>query len=252
MAFVLVRVNREKLNPFWSLPALFIVTATSILIFRCIVATMHPVGDWASVLIYTHFRIDSLLFGVLLSYLYSFQPGLLERITRRFHGQLFAFAVCTVSIPVLFPIYESRVSYTIGFTLLYLGFGAILLITLFSTSRLKGALVRITAPLLVPIGQSSYSIYLWHMAAYFISVMLFPMHDTTNAFLYQVAAYLLGSTMIGLLMFRLIELPSLALREKYFSIRREKGSGIDNGTGMWGVWSKSRDRSPTPFFRHRT
>jgi peptidoglycan/LPS O-acetylase OafA/YrhL len=122
--------------------------------------------------------------------------------------------ISAILTPILFPLTESRFSYTIGFTVLYLGFGAILLLSLFSRSAAREWITRRCAFVLVPIGRCSYSIYLWHVMMYYAAARLFFGTGLTPlSFYMQVFTYFAGSIFVGMLMFRFVEVPALRIRD---------------------------------------
>src|SRR6202034_2841460 len=70
---LLLMLSRSKSSrPFQSIPVLFAFTAVCCLILRCITAMRGPYTPL--MLFSTHLRIDSLFFGVLLSYWYHYHP----------------------------------------------------------------------------------------------------------------------------------------------------------------------------------
>jgi peptidoglycan/LPS O-acetylase OafA/YrhL len=145
----------------------------------------------------THLRIDSLFFGVLLQWMRTFHPALFLSIARnRYSVVPVAGAIAMLAV---FPL-ESQVMHTIGFTVLYLGFGALLVM------MVDRPPMRILNPL-ARMGGYSYSIYLWHR----LFAILIP-HSGLPAF----ALYLALSIAWGILMAKLVELPALAVRDRLF------------------------------------
>ena len=113
---------------------------------------------------FSHLRMDSLFFGVLLAYLMNFSPKLMVKITQR-RLLLFYFGAGIVGVISYLNLLDWYVL-TFGLTLTYLGFGAILL-ALISTSETDGIFGRLLfsrlAQGIAMIGFYSYGIYLWHM-----------------------------------------------------------------------------------------
>jgi peptidoglycan/LPS O-acetylase OafA/YrhL len=144
----------------------------------------------------THLRIDSLLFGVLLGWMRHFRPALFARIASS--RLAFLPLVTAVAGLILFPV-ESPFMRTIGFSINYLGFGALLMIVL---DRKPRAFLR---PVSV-VGENSYSIYLWHM----LFAMLLP--QTGMWWI----AYLAMSVGAGIALSGLVEIPVLRLRDRLF------------------------------------
>jgi len=191
--------NRE--NPFGGIPWTFAVLAVGCLAFR-VVAILK--GDPLSAIqLPTHTRMDSLFAGVALGYYRHFHPDLFARMAQK----AWWIAGLALLIPALvFPL-ESPFMETIGFTLLYLGFGC-LLVWAVDRPPSRG----LGARALAWTGRYSYSIYLWHLP---LVVAVF----TGPANLFTFLLYLAVSIAFGALMSRLIEVPLLKLRERLFPPR---------------------------------
>ena len=206
---VLSLVPRKK-NVFDWIPRIFIFLAITCLLLR---SFLLPAGHlaWA-----THYNIDNLFAGVLLGYLYHFKKPWFQKMTGHY-ALLIALVFCA---PAAWLDTYSRFMQTIGLTFLMIGFSFLLAwcVDRAPQSRLGTRLARPFAL----IGFYSYSIYLWHMYCY---VAFKSMGSTALAFWTSVAI----SIGLGILMSKLIEIPSLAAREKWFpSINRKmevKSSG---------------------------
>jgi hypothetical protein len=75
----------------------------------------------------SHLRIDSLMFGVLISYYYHFKNNQTTNFVNKNKGLItFILVICLIWTPFMEPI-DSFFVKTIGFTLVYLGFGLLLL-----------------------------------------------------------------------------------------------------------------------------
>jgi peptidoglycan/LPS O-acetylase OafA/YrhL len=212
----LIRNQPTKVNPFRFLQTIIASVACLLLILRVIISFRYPSGEWLATLVYTHLRIDSLFFGVWLAYLYHFKSQILVSLVRR-HTLLLVLITClTLTTPLLFHLDNSRFMYSLGFTLLYIGFGALLLLSLICTFANKHVILKQLSPI-ARLGQRSYSIYLWHMMAYALSVKICSPHTSLAAFSTQITLYFFGSIVIGSLAASMIEFPVLRIRERYFS-----------------------------------
>lgn len=109
---------------------------------------------------------------------------------------------------------------TIGLTLLYVGFGIVLILSL----RVHGVLplgfarsLELAGTFLAYLGMYSYSIYLWHTAfsGWGPGVLRHVLHIQLTA-LPGFIFYFVGSIIFGALMSRLIEFPVLRLRDRIF------------------------------------
>jgi peptidoglycan/LPS O-acetylase OafA/YrhL len=182
---------------FRGLPWVVLVVAACLLALRCLG------GDYSvqRSLFATHLRLDSLLFGTLLAYLYHFQPGLFARVAA-YRRTLAVVGIALLVPPFIWPLEETRLIYTVGFTAFYVGSGAILI------AAIDGFPDCWPVRRLAEIGVFSYSIYLIHAA---VVSWLFPQATWT-----QCALYMIASVAIGITLSKLIEMPALRLRETCF------------------------------------
>jgi len=197
LLFLVLR-KRDPENPFRALPSIFGGIAGIELALR--IATtwgMHSIAYEPLYLMPTHLRIDSLFFGVLLGYYYHFEP---KKIADNARGNAGLF-VMAIAVGLAFMVgMTNPIMHTVEFTLLYLGFGLLL------CKVVNANPARWLSPI-AWIGYYSYSIYLWHGWA----LRLLP-RDTA---LEYVVAFVV-SLAPGIVMAHLVEMPVLALRNRWF------------------------------------
>jgi peptidoglycan/LPS O-acetylase OafA/YrhL len=176
----------------------------------------------------THLRMDSLFWGVLLGYLYKFRPAWAEPLFRSRKWLL----VCGLALiaPMVFFDDVTPFAHTIGFTMLFMGYGCIL-IAFVSTSEGSGRLANL---LYSPIGRSlafvgffSYAIYLWHVdfaLAVLVQRLDWIVPKSAAGGLRWAVALLIYTAMAtgaGIVMTKLIEQPALALRNRLWPSRTD-------------------------------
>jgi peptidoglycan/LPS O-acetylase OafA/YrhL len=210
---VLCRFSKGR-PAFRDLPRLIIGFNLFLLIARTYVCHRRGYG-WEDVISYTHWRIDSLLFGVLLSYWYHFDSQRLLRAVQARPALIAAAGLLLIAPALFIGLAQGQFMFTIGFTLLYLGFGGLMISFLLWQSAFKGALLA-RVPWLASIGRNSYSIYLWHVPIYFAAVNAVRAAAGRDIFALEAALYVGGAIAGGMLMSRIIEQPVLALRDKLF------------------------------------
>jgi peptidoglycan/LPS O-acetylase OafA/YrhL len=212
-----------------SIPFIALAVMLFCLLFRVSTSWLSPELkiEWSFTFFATHMRIDSLFFGVLLGYFYNFKPELLSRAMR--YKTLFLFFGTLIVILAVFYPFPGPFGQA-GFTLLYLGYGSLLLAILYTNAQ-EGVGRRLLnsypARTLAYIGFYSYSIYLWHLnpvrysAERWLNGKFTPATSLEARWLIYTGSYLLGSILIGVLMAKLIETPSLKLRDRLFPHRTD-------------------------------
>jgi peptidoglycan/LPS O-acetylase OafA/YrhL len=167
----------------------------------------------------THLRIDSLLFGVLVSYLFYFKKMEFEKLFTKNSSLLYV--LCFLGIlwtPFIEPVPSVLVK-TFGFSILYVSFGILLIIFLLK-NNINNILNKIFTANIVnivsKIGYCSYSIYIIHTFA--ITCCHYFFGDGLNRYLFFVIASTI-SIVSGMLMTYIIEKYFLKLRDKYYPSR---------------------------------
>ncbi|WP_396157176.1 acyltransferase family protein [Flavobacterium sp.] len=165
----------------------------------------------------SHLRMDSLLFGVLISFWYHFKKEGLINFYIRHKTKLLSLSFLLV---LFTPFIEPAVSVfvrTIGFTMLYISFG-IVLIHFLVDSHINNQLNRLFSKkgvnFISKIGFCSYSIYIIHsLVTNFIGFLPF-----TNKYLLFIIVFLI-SIILGFFMTYVVEKFFLNYRNKYYPSR---------------------------------
>ena len=175
----------------------------------------------------THLRFDGLLIGTVLAYFTHFRPEALAPLLRHPVTLIGAGILCALPVLVLPP--ETNVwTAGLGLTGMYVGYGLFLLGWLNLPVRTRwGKRLFETRPAvwLGTVGFYSYSIYLWH-----VDLAQTPMHKLVLwagtrgispgvIYLVSTALYVALAVATGSVMARLIELPTLKLRDRLFPAR---------------------------------
>jgi len=185
-----------------------------------------------------------LFFGVFLGYLYHFHVGWEQWIRRYWVGLL---AVALILVSVASVRLDSRFMLTAGFSILYVGFGLMLLLTL----SLRNVLPVSIRPLMGwlgncsgQIGKYSYSTYLWHvpLRTYLViaSTSLFHRHPAPRTI---DVLYVPSSLALGIAISLLVEYPVLRVRDRWFP--PHYSSPGRSRTRHWGIELGAPSRLPS-------
>lgn len=215
LLFLIKRCEKNESNPFRPLVWIVYGAASALLVFRIVTVWQVPYSDQTH-LFPTHLRFDSLLFGVLLSYWHHYHPERLAAVAVRWHRWLAAGGIALVLPSVWIPL-EHPFMHTVGLTLLYVGFGMILLAVLYWPSSGASRLDPLWAAV-ARVGVYSYSIYLWHIPMREGVLITARMVTGGDALSYSegLVIYVVGSVLLGIGMARLVEMRALKWRDRLF------------------------------------
>jgi len=159
----------------------------------------------------THARIDGLLFGVLLSWIFYTDRTRFDKwIGKRL------LIILVVLSGLLFALYEGRhtpLMWSFGYTMVYLAMGALLLLVYGAEG---GVTHWLPYRLVAAIGVYSYGIYLWHLSVRDPLSKLcshLPVPAQWGALL--ISQYS-AAIVLGILTTRAVEFPMLRLRDRLF------------------------------------
>jgi peptidoglycan/LPS O-acetylase OafA/YrhL len=197
MLLVAIRGKRE---PFRAIPGLFAVLAASSLALRWLAL---PASNAALAAHMSHMRMDSLFAGVTLRYFYHFRPALFHKLTGHYALAL-TFLFC---LPAAILDLNNHAMESFGLTGLLLGFSFLVAWSVVRTPQTLA--FRALSNVAARVGFYSYSIYLWHE---FVGLTLF--HSGVS--FWKFWSYIVACILAGIGMAYLVEMPYLALRERFF------------------------------------
>jgi peptidoglycan/LPS O-acetylase OafA/YrhL len=163
--------------------------------------------------------MDSLFFGVLISYFHQYHRERIEALSN--HRLIFLAAGLGILL-LRFTLHaDNQSAWTFGFTELYLAYGLILLSVLTvkpSEGLLGKMLTNPTAKAIAFVGLYSYSIYLWHFqfAGPFVMDKVLPHLPDSIRWGAGMLIYVALAVLTGVLAAHIIEIPVLVLRDKFF------------------------------------
>ncbi|SAL72310.1 acyltransferase [Caballeronia peredens] len=192
---------------------LVVLIARSVAVYR---------GDLQGTFFYTQYRIDSLLFGVMLAALYWMKPAVYRAIAQR--KRVLIAMVVGVVLWLVLGTRSVALDQSIGYTIQAIGFCALIVLTLeYSGSIRASRWYRAIGW----IGVYSYGIYLWHSLALAPGDMLIrkaaAMHlPAIPAWCAIMAAQFAIAIIVGYVTTRAVEFPFLRIRDALFPAKRKR------------------------------
>jgi peptidoglycan/LPS O-acetylase OafA/YrhL len=223
LLLLLVRVSKNRGNPFRNIPVIFAAVAATCLTLRVLTIWVFPQPEnlLAHVTNPTHLRIDALFFGVLIGYLYHFRPEVIQKLFRPWRNRVVIAVLSAVLLSVCyFWARDDHFLLSFGLTSLYLGYGGLLLLCMQIHGLFAGAVARVlegVGTFFAYIGRHSYSIYLWHTAYLQLVEVTFrkwiPLHVP---FVLLAVINVVGACVLGIVFAHAIEFPVLKFRDRFF------------------------------------
>lgn len=164
----------------------------------------------------SQYCFDSLLFGVFVAYNMMFNRTWLEQTLVRHSRPVALVSVLTV---LVVPALKSPWFAPFRDAMIYVSFGALLLLFLvgvYSFDGIGSKLFRWPLLAVAKIGTYSYAIYLFHLVVRDFVVRKVPMFDGSSV---AFVVYLVLSIVAGMVFSRLIEMPALRWRDRYYPAR---------------------------------
>lgn len=217
----LSRASASKNKPFRLIPVIAVILSVICLGLR-VLSFVYNGNSFKFFLLRVpfHLRLDSLFFGVLVSYFYHYHPFRFRGVVRRFK-YLMLVTGTAFFVPAFILPGNTFFIPTGGYVLLYLGSGLVLSALVDHPLKTNRFVKAITA-----IGRYSYSIYLWHLPVRVLCARLLwqPLLPHFNWGLYAIT-YTFGSLVVGILMAKLVEVPMLKLRDRFYPTRSKSPVG---------------------------
>jgi peptidoglycan/LPS O-acetylase OafA/YrhL len=167
----------------------------------------------------THLRIDSLLAGVFIAYLYHFKLAYFKKIFQSYKYIFYLVGVLGLS---WVPFFDSVISFfakTFGLTLLYTSFGILLtyfLLTPHINQKLNRVFTAAVVNLVSKIGYCSYSIYIIHTFIDKTVKEIISSYDLYNNIYLNFLLTAVLNVVIGIFMTYKIEKFFLKIRDKHY------------------------------------
>ncbi|MCC6384603.1 MAG: acyltransferase [Bacteroidia bacterium] len=227
--------NKHKVNGVFI--ALF-VFSTMLELFNVLLENIYGTNYFFNVWarrVQTQYVFDSLLYGVFISYHYRYNRANLQQFLHKYRFVLF---IVSLMIALIAPLGRTPFFNPIKDVLLYVSYGNIMLLMVTGEISIRKLQFSTYSKwffnMICTIGVYSYSIYLFHV---FVRDKIIEKHELLYTSSYAFLIYFVTSVAFGILSARLVEIPSLKLRDRYFPSRSQKniflqsqkaGSGLDN------------------------
>jgi peptidoglycan/LPS O-acetylase OafA/YrhL len=214
LPFIVIWLNKKFAQNAWAKikKSFFILSAYLIFLrFATAVLTGYPVINHL-----THLRLDSLFFGVLISYYFHYHYEAFQQFRKKNYKLIIVMAFLLSLIFFLFSL-EGPLMLSFGLSASYFLMGLLLILALdqpfLGREVCHGRLRRC----LCYLGRHSYSVYLWHMPVLLVlREKIDYSAQSTCAYLVLCLSYVVLSFIVGLLLSNLVEVPTMRIRDRFF------------------------------------
>jgi peptidoglycan/LPS O-acetylase OafA/YrhL len=205
----------------WTIVGVLTAVCVAVLTARCFAVAD---GNLEATFAYTQYRIDSLLYGVILSVIYWMKPGIYHQLARR--KWLLIGSVAVLCAWLAFATKHVALDQSIGYTIQALGFAALIVLVLEYSGSLRSLWIYRGVAW---IGLYSYGIYLWHSLALAPGDILIRKASALGLapsliWIVALSAQFAFAIGIGYVTTRAIEYPFLKMRNALFPEKR--GSSV--------------------------
>jgi peptidoglycan/LPS O-acetylase OafA/YrhL len=211
----LVRKSDDRENPFRAIPRLVLAVSVGCLAMRYVNFSLRTVFSPQKMLFHTHLRLDELFFGVGIAYYFHFHSEGFHRVFRPVRYALIVLGVAMLTTLAWLPFDGgNRYTVTIAVTQYYLGSAALMVGVLMCEIPRNRATTTLAA-----LGMDSYPIYLWHLA---VRLWALPHLEKLGlSWQSRTAIYFVAAFVVGIVMSKLVEVPLLRLRDRWYPSRTE-------------------------------
>ncbi|HEY8929513.1 MAG TPA: acyltransferase [Mucilaginibacter sp.] len=183
---------------------------------RWIAITHYPVYNFDKQYSQTHYRLDGLFFGVLLSYIYNYHKSFLSRVLSKYKRLLYPSCIVLLIPNFIFSRTGNDWIAVIMLAINPVSFGTLLMLAIDQPVPIFS-----NCKWLAVIGVNSYAIYLWHPFVNGKLVALLQPELSCQKFVAYLLAYIALSILIGILATKAIEKPLLHFRDRHFKSQSE-------------------------------
>lgn len=209
--FILFLIRTRQLEQVKNITFIFSGIALVCLLLRTYTVNVYPYQNLTHHFA-THLRIDSLLFGVLISYYYHFKKEAFNSFFLKHRSLLYISSALLLSPFLILP-EEHPFTNTLGVTCIYLGFGTILSLFLADphiNRKLNLLLGNRLVNLISYTGYCSYAVYLFHLPlAQYVQLLELSIWA-------DFLTYFFGSVALGIIISETVEHRIMKLRDKWY------------------------------------
>lgn len=203
----------------WKVRVRWLSASIAVLCAGVVVARLVLIQHGYEVVNRTHTRIEGILYGVLLAILYHYTPEMF----RRWQARTWVWVAAAVVALVFFRFQtEAPWSASIGWDMADLLGVAMLMLLYRPRASKRPALYRLVAW----IGVYSYGIYLWHVSVIAPAVSLGSHLPRGFAPVWDGLAPIVGGILLGATFTKMVELPALKVRDRFFPRRIDSPVGV--------------------------